>query len=120
MTGDAGSLAARLCKAPKPADVRAARSRLADLLNEDESLSALAQQPPVRNLLLGVADHSSFLWRLMRRDPARLTAFLEQPPEEAFQQILSGMHGDCDAADGEAQVNVKLAGVIVAVGMELS
>ena len=108
MTGDAGSLAARLCKAPKPADVRAARSRLADLLNEDESLSALAQQPPVRNLLLGVADHSSFLWRLMRRDPARLTAFLEQPPEEAFQQILSGMRGDCDAADGEAQVMQSL------------
>ena len=104
MTGNAGSLAARLCKAPKPADLRAARSRLGDLLEDDEKLATLAHQPPVRDLLLGIADHSTFLWRLMRRVPARLSGFLEQAPEHAFQQILSDMSGACDTADNEEQV----------------
>ena len=104
MTSDGRSLAARLCKAPKPADLRAARSRLVDLLENEEVLAALAQQPAVRALLLGVADQSTFLWRLMRRDPARLIALLEQAPEDAFEFILSGMRRDCDAADSEAQV----------------
>ena len=104
MTRDAGSLAVRLCKAPKPADVRMARSRLADLLENQELLAALAQQPTVRDLLLGVADHAPFLWGLMRRDPARLIGLLERAPEVAFEQVLSDLHGACDAADGEAQV----------------
>ena len=104
MTSDGRSLAARLCKAPRPADLRAARSRLADLLENEEVLAALAQQPAVHDLLLGVADHSQFLWRLMRRDPARLIGFLEQSPEEAFEQVLSDLHEACDAADSEAQI----------------
>ncbi len=104
MTGDAGTLAARLCKAAKPADLRAARAGLADLLENEGGLAALAQQPAVRDVLLGIADQSTFLWRLMRRDPARLTGFLEQTPEDAFQQILMGIRRDCDVADSEEQV----------------
>ena len=104
MTREQGPLAARLSKAPKPVDLRAARASLADLLENEDSLAALAQQPAVRDLLLGIADHSTFLWRLMRRDPARLTAFLEQAPEDVFEQLLLGMRRDCDAADSEAQV----------------
>ena len=104
MTVHGGSLAARLCKAPKPANLRAARSSLADLLEDDARLAALAQQPNVRDLLLGIADQSTFLWRLMRRDPARLIDFLELAPEETFEHILSGIRRDCDAAASEAQV----------------
>ena len=104
MTGNAGSLAARLCKAPKSADVRAARSSLGDLLEHDEKLAALAQQSAVHDLFLGISDQSMFLWRLMRRNPARLIAFLEQAPEDAFERILSGMRRDCDAADSDEQV----------------
>ena len=104
MTGNAGSLASRLYKAPKPADLRAARASVGDLLDDDARLAALAQQPAVRDLLVGIADQSTFLWRLMRRDPARLIDFLELAPEEAFEHILSGMRRDCDAAASEAQV----------------
>ena len=104
MTRDTGSLATQLCKAPKPADLRAARFSLADLLENEDRLAALAQQTAVRDVLLGIADQSTFLWRLMRRDPARLIALLEQAPEEVFEQILSGMRRDCDTADSEAQV----------------
>jgi glutamate-ammonia-ligase adenylyltransferase len=103
MTSDERSLAARLCKAPKPADLRAARAGLADLLENEGGLAVLAQQPAVRDVLLGIADQSTFLWRLMRRDPARLAGFLEQTPEDAFQQILSGIRRDCDVADSEEQ-----------------
>ena len=92
------SLAARLCKAPRPADLRAARAKLADLLEHEEIRTQLAEQPALRALLLGVVDHSSFLWRLMRQDPSRLAALLSQAPESAFQKILSTLHGDCAAA----------------------
>ena len=97
------SLAARLCKAPRPADLRAARAKLADLLEHEEIRTQLAEQPALRALLLGVVDHSSFLWRLMRQDPSRLAALLSQAPESAFQKILSTLHGDCAAATSEAE-----------------
>ena len=104
MTGTQTSLAARLRKAPKPANLRAARASLADLLENEDSLTVLARQPAVRDVLLGIADQSPFLWRLMRRDPARLASCLALAPEDAFEQLLSGMRRDCDAADSEAKV----------------
>ncbi len=104
MTRRHDSLAARLCKAPKPADLRAARSSLANLLENEDSLAALAQQSAVRDVLTGIADQSPFLWRLMRRDSARLANYFEQAPEETFEKLLSGMRRDCDAADSEAHV----------------
>ena len=108
MTIEGRSLAARLCKAPRPADLRAARAGLAELLEREAILTDLSQQPAVRDLLLGVADQSPFLWRLMRRDSARLTAFLEQAPEAAFQQILSTLRVDCDGAESEADIMQRL------------
>ena len=104
MTGEQASLAARLCKAPKPADLRLARSSLADFLEKEDSLVVLAHQPAVRDVLLGIADQSPFLWRLMQRDPARLASYLELVPEDAFEQLLLGIRRDCDAADTEAKV----------------
>ena len=96
------SLAARLCKAPKLSDARAARSRLADLDACEDLQAMLADAPALRALLLGVADHSPFLWRLIRQDPVRLVALLALSPDEALDRVLRMLREACDAATSEA------------------
>ena len=105
------TLASRLCKAPKTADLRAARLKLADVLERDDLQMQVGAAPAVRALLLGVADHSSFLWRLIRQDPARLAGLLAQAPEAALDKILSDLRADCDAAtsEGEAMQALRIA-----------
>ena len=100
--GASQSLVLRLCKAPKLADARAARSRLSDLDACDDLRPMLAATPLLRDLLLGVADHSSFLWRLMRQDPRRLVDLIASSPEEGLARILSSLREACDAATSEA------------------
>ena len=102
MTRDERSLLERLCKAPRPADLRAARAKLADLLGHDDLAMQLAERPALRDLLLGIADHSPFLWGLIRQDPSRLRALVAQAPEDALQRILDTMRADCDAANSDA------------------
>lgn len=88
-----GPLAARICARPLPADARKAAARLDDLLAEAArdgvaELSALvAAHPPVRDLLLGLADQSPFLWRLAVADPARLVRLLAEVPEAARERL---------------------------------
>ena len=98
------SLASRLCKAPKLADARAARARLAELLECGECPAELLQLSAVRDLLLGIADHSPFLWGLMRRNPARLGALLSVSPEVGLDRLLADMGDGCDAAADDADV----------------
>ena len=96
------SLALRICKAPKLADARAARSKLADLDACEELQAMLADAPALRDLLLGVADHSPFLWRLMRQDPQRLVALLAASTDHALDKVLRTLRDECDAAASEA------------------
>lgn len=96
------SLALRICKAPKLADARMARSRLADLDACDALQAMLAEAPTLRELLLGVADHSPFLWRLMRQDPQRLVALLASSPDDALDGVLRLLRDQCDSAASEA------------------
>ncbi len=104
MTDHAQSLAARIRTAPRVDDLRGARLKLADVLGQDGLQPHLDAAPLLRDLLLGVADHSSFLWRLIRQDPERLVALVSTPPEAALEQILTDLCGDCDAGGDEAQV----------------
>ncbi|SEP19216.1 glutamate-ammonia-ligase adenylyltransferase [Methylobacterium sp. ap11] len=85
-----GSLSARLARAPRLADPERAHSRVADLLAEAPGLAPLiGEGGPARDLLLGLADHSPFLWWLAARDPARLAGLLERAPEESNAGILA-------------------------------
>lgn len=49
--------------------------------------------PPLRALLLGLADHSPFLWQILARDPARFAALVDQPPEEANAALVARQRG---------------------------
>ncbi|MGH6819142.1 MAG: bifunctional [glutamine synthetase] adenylyltransferase/[glutamine synthetase]-adenylyl-L-tyrosine phosphorylase [Methylovirgula sp.] len=83
------SLQQRFCKAPALADRRAAEARLEDLLAEaGAELVAAAAAPATRSLLLAVADHSPYLWKLLRSDPGRLSRLLAAPPEERRDALL--------------------------------
>ncbi|NGM33949.1 bifunctional [glutamine synthetase] adenylyltransferase/[glutamine synthetase]-adenylyl-L-tyrosine phosphorylase [Methylobacterium sp. DB0501] len=86
-----GSLAARLTRAPRLAEPERARARLDDLLASDPDLASRLE--PGRDLLLGLADHSPFLWGLAARDPARLAGLLERAPEESNAAILAEQRG---------------------------
>ena len=66
----------RLRTAPQLSDARRAESRLAEFLATPAGaeLQSLAEEPCVRALLLALADHSPFLWRLATANAARLEA----------------------------------------------
>ena len=97
------SLAALLTQAPKVAQAKAAKSKLQDLLERgDADLSAQLNEAPVRDLLLGIADHSSFLWHLARLRPQRLSRLLSENPKAAFARILAELGSRCRTAPSEA------------------
>ena len=100
-------LAQLITRAPRLADPKRARSRLADLMRDERAITAnladLEKMPAARNLLLGIADHSSFLWDIASRDPAGLAALFESEPGTMFAEGLVRLALDCDAAgDDEA------------------
>ncbi len=89
------ALADRFVAAPVVSDEKAAKARLAELLAEAkrvegaQGLAALARKAAVRRMLLGLADHSPFLWRLAACDPARLLRLLQSAPEAAFESLIA-------------------------------
>ena len=96
-----GSLARRLATAPRPDRPEAAADRVADWvagLTGDHGLGPLLAEPGVPPLLAAVADHSPYLWRLVRTDPARLARILGRPPGDTLDDCLRGMAADCAAA----------------------
>ena len=101
---DAPPLAAMLCKAPKVAQAKSAKSKLQDLLERgDAQLQAQLSQAPVRDLLMGIADHSSFLWHLARLRPQRLSRLLGENPRVAFSRILETLGQACRTAPSEVE-----------------
>ncbi|MGO4869552.1 MAG: bifunctional [glutamine synthetase] adenylyltransferase/[glutamine synthetase]-adenylyl-L-tyrosine phosphorylase, partial [Roseiarcus sp.] len=97
-------LADRLCAAPRLASPADAHRRLETLLGEREAVgaAALARREPVRDLLLGLADHSPYLWRLIEEDPGRLARLLGAPPEASLQELVAAL--DARRDDDEAQL----------------
>ena len=88
-----GTLAERIFDAPRLAAPAEARRRLA-LLTQSSEASGLADtvvNEEVRNLLLGLADHSPYLWTLVTEDTARLDRLLSRPPRESLDLLLSAI-----------------------------
>ena len=87
------ALAEGLVEAPRLAAPAEARRRLASLL---ETASAAALEPELergrtRDVLLGLADHSPYLWALVREDPGRLVRLLQRPPSESLDALVFGL-----------------------------
>jgi [glutamine synthetase] adenylyltransferase / [glutamine synthetase]-adenylyl-L-tyrosine phosphorylase len=96
-------------KPPRPSNPRAAIRRFDAWVNGLADTPAMArlrhllQAPKLRRLLLGIADHSPFLWRLIAQDPDRLVILLEQSPHVSLGQTLSAVAADCAAGESEAE-----------------
>jgi glutamate-ammonia-ligase adenylyltransferase len=99
-----GPLWRRLMTPPPCADVARAEMRLRDFLTEVGATDSnvLAWGEGVRDLLLALADHSPYLWRLVTADPGRAEQCLENAPETSIETCLSRLSEACDAAEDEA------------------
>jgi glutamate-ammonia-ligase adenylyltransferase len=99
-----GPLWRRLMALPLCADAPRAEARLRDLLASAgaESLQALAGGELVRDLLLALADHSPYLWRLVTADPVRAERCLATAPETSIDACFHRLSAACDAAEDEA------------------
>jgi glutamate-ammonia-ligase adenylyltransferase len=95
MPPEPASLAARLKAAPPLADPKRARARLADLSAraeakpEAEVLRPLLDGGSFRDLVLALAEHSTFLWQLAAADPIRLARLAATPPEETLRALCA-------------------------------
>ena len=105
---DQRALAARLNPIPRVADETRARQRLEDFLSDIDAAEAnalnLLQGERVRALLLAIADHSPFLWRLVTNDPARLIYLLRTAPETRLDEVLSELERACEATCEQAEL----------------
>ena len=80
------SLALRIAQAPPLADRKRAGAKLAELVERAEegaareTLSPHLQEGEFSDVLLAIADHSTFLWQLALADPFRLARLATHPP----------------------------------------
>ena len=80
-------------------------SWLAEL--EDEPKAAIAarlEQTRAKTILLGIAEHSPYLFELIRSDAARLIRILECEPERYLASLIETTSRDVFAAATEAEV----------------
>ena len=101
------ALRSMLKTAPKLSDAKAAKARLQDVLQDEEAgaqCAALLREKPVHALLAGLADHSPYLWQLVRMDVPRLARLLDATPDAAFESCLAQARARCDAATDDAEV----------------
>ena len=97
------SLADGLAAAPRLASPAAARRKLAALAADQaaEPLVPALERAAVRDLLLGLADHSPYLWTLVTEDPARLVRLLAAPPRMSLDAIVALLAPRRDADEAE-------------------
>ena len=97
--------------APRLASPAIARRRLAALLQEADgaALAELLAQAPLRDLILGLADHSPYLWGLVVEDPARLARLSGAPPQQSLDRLIAAMEGRRDGEEAELMRALRLA-----------
>ncbi|MCP1556972.1 UNVERIFIED_ORG: glutamate-ammonia-ligase adenylyltransferase [Methylobacterium sp. SuP10 SLI 274] len=92
-------LIARLGQAPPLSNPEAAQARLDEIA---DALPNALREGPARDLLAALADHSTFLWSLASRDPARLVRLFEEAPEAADARIIAAQRAAGRAGEGAA------------------
>ena len=107
---DRGCLAARFVDGPLTSAPLEAEQRLAGWLVDLEPGQAAAinqraaQFPYARNILLGIAEASPYLFDLMRADAARAIRLLDCDPDRHLAQLIDNTCRNVAAAAGEADV----------------
>jgi len=105
------ALADGLADAPRLSAPAEARRRLAALL-ETPSAAELAPELDrgrTRDVLLGLADHSPYLWTLVKEDPARLIRLLRRPPGESLDALIEALAGRRDEDEAELMATLRRA-----------
>lgn len=98
------ALADRLEAAPVLSDAALAASKMQDLrASIDGALAELVARPHVEALLLGLADHSPYLWRLAQAQPDRLGRLLADDPAVSLETSLARLRARCDGAVEDAE-----------------
>jgi glutamate-ammonia-ligase adenylyltransferase len=110
-----GSLAARLREAPVLANPKLAQRKLRDWLG---AIRAEPQGPALADLLasgsrpgklvLGLADHSPYLFDLLTTDAGRAWRLLTGEPDHVLTELVEQATETCMNADDEAQVMKSL------------
>ncbi|HEV2571255.1 MAG TPA: bifunctional [glutamine synthetase] adenylyltransferase/[glutamine synthetase]-adenylyl-L-tyrosine phosphorylase [Beijerinckiaceae bacterium] len=100
---DDRALARRLVTAPLAKGETATR-KLADLDGDLSFGTGAETAAKIQALLLGVAEHSSYLWGLIASDTDRLRDLLTINPEDRFADCLERMRVACDLANDDEVV----------------
>src|ERR1700729_3909368 len=84
------ALAESLVDAPRLSAPAEARRRLAAFLKTSSSveLARDLERGRTGDVLLGIADHSPYLWTLVQEDPARLVRLLKHPPAHSLDALV--------------------------------
>ncbi len=91
------SLISSITKAPFLSDAKKTRARFSSLL-ERSNLSefglnplstAFKTSPKTLELIMGIASHSPYLWKLVRGDDQRLLRILTSSPDALFDDLIS-------------------------------
>jgi glutamate-ammonia-ligase adenylyltransferase len=104
------SLAESLVAAPHLAAPAEAGRMLAALATNPRA-SPLAQalaHDNVRRLMLGLAEHSPYLWNLVTEDPPRLARLLSRPPGESIDALVTALAARRDDAEAELMRALRL------------
>src|SRR6516165_8700017 len=95
------ALADVLNEAPRLAAPAEARRRLAALLETAPEVAGELDCGRTRDVLLGLADHSPYLWALVREDADRLVRLLRAPPGESLDMLVRALGLRRDNEDAE-------------------
>jgi len=100
-----------LVEAPKLAAAPAARRRLAELMETSSGaeLKRRLERGRTRDVLIGLADHSPYLWALIEEDPARLVRLLERPPAESLDALVEALHARRDEHEADLMAALRRA-----------
>src|SRR4029077_13707867 len=84
------TLAESLVDAPRLSAPAGASRRLAAFLRTSSSaeLARELERGRTRDVLLGIADHSPYLWTLVQEDPERLLRLLHAPPADSLDALV--------------------------------
>src|SRR5262245_42387387 len=106
---DKSSLLARIVATPKVASEAGAQARVTDWLRDiagsvagDQLARLFAEHRAANALVAALAEHSPYLWDLVRADPGRFLALLRSDPDTRIEAILAEANSTVPAGDDAA------------------
>ncbi|MGA2794384.1 MAG: bifunctional [glutamine synthetase] adenylyltransferase/[glutamine synthetase]-adenylyl-L-tyrosine phosphorylase, partial [Roseiarcus sp.] len=106
-----GALIEMIRAAPRLARPDIAQRRLASLMARADAapLAESLAHAPLRDLALGLADHSTYLWGLVAEDPSRLARLAAASPRRSLDRLVGEMAARRDESEAEVMRALRLA-----------